>query len=175
MPIFNCSLICIPQVLHGTLRKPPMSLATVTFDRIFDLHRRVGGRFPTYTEFGFESGGQVHYSVSVPGLPTIETGMKVTALLAEAGNWQSLKGWRNWSNGELAIPATGQSLTSACCCMFAVCLFVPIRQSEYFGLAAAFSAFMTFLAAGLFVQWWRQRSVVRALKEMNEPPQATAG
>lgn len=152
-----------------------MNLATVTFERVFDLHRRVGGRFPTHTQFGFESGGKIHYSVSVPGLPTIEAGMTVTAILDEAGNWQSLKGWRNWSNGELALPATGQSLTSACCCIFLVYLLIPIRQSDYSGLAVAFSVFMTLLAAGLFVQWWRQRTVVRALKEMNEHPHATAG
>lgn len=152
-----------------------MNLVTVTFDRVFDLHRRVGGRFPTHTQFSFESGGQVHYSVSVPGLPTIETGMTVTAILAEAGNWQSLKGWRNWSNGELALPATGQSLMSACCFLFMAFLFAPNRQSDYFGLAAAFTVFVAFLAAFFLMQWWRQRSVVRAVKEMNEHPKSTAG
>lgn len=152
-----------------------MNLVTVTFDRVFDLHRRVGGRFPTRTQFSFESGGQVHYSVSVPGLPTIEPGMTVTAILAEADNWQSLKGWRNWSNGELALPATGQSLMSACCCMFVAFLFAPDRQSDYFGLAGAFSAFVALFAVLFSVQWWRQRTVVRAVKEMNENPNATAG
>jgi uncharacterized protein YjiS (DUF1127 family) len=56
-----------------------------------------------------------------------------------------------------------------------VYLFIPIRQSDYSGLAVAFSVFMTLLAAGLFVQWWRQRAVVLALKEMNEHPHETAG
>lgn len=152
-----------------------MNLVTVTFDRVFDLRRRVGGRFPPYTQFGFESGGQVHYSVSVPGLPTIETGMTVTAILTDAGNWQSLKGWRNWSNNELALPAAGQTLTSACCCVFMALLFAPTRKSDYFDWATAFSVFMAILAAGLFVQWWRQRTVVCALKEMDETPLGTTG
>jgi ABC-type Fe3+-siderophore transport system permease subunit len=147
---------------------------TVTLDRVFDLHRRGGGRYPTTTQLSFESGGQVHYSVSVPGLPTIEAGMTVTAILAEPGNWQSLKGWRNWTTGELALPAMGQTLIFACCALVVALLFAPTKQSDYFGFAAAFSGFLTVIAVVLFVQWWRQRTVVRALKEMNVHPSAHA-
>jgi len=152
-----------------------MSFSTVCFDRIFDLHRRVGGRYPPYTEFSFESDGRVHYSVRVPGHPTIQVGMTVTAVLAEPGNWQSLKGWRNWSNGEFALPATGYSISSACCSLLIAFLFAPAKNDNHFGIAAAFSAVLVLIALGLFVQWWHQRSVGRALKAIFESPPASTG
>lgn len=152
-----------------------MSFSTVRFDRVFDLHRRVGGRYPPHTEFSFESNGRVHYSVRVPGHPTIEVGMTVTAVLTEPGNWQSLKGWRNLSNGEFALPATRQSITSACCSLFIALLFAPTKRDDHFGIAAAFSAFLFLIAIGLFVQWWHQRSVARALRTVSVNPPASTG
>jgi hypothetical protein len=152
-----------------------MKFVTVRFDRVFDLHRRVGGRYPTHTQFSFESDGHIRYSVSVPGLPEIEAGMTVTVVLAEPGNWQSLKGWRNWSNGEYALPETRRSLIFAFCCLYVAFLFAPTQQSNYFYFSATFSVFMTFIAVGLIVQWWRQRGVVRVLKDLNEHPPVNVG
>ena len=151
-----------------------MKFVTVKFDRVFDLHRRVGGPYATHTQFSFESDGHTQYSVSAPGLPTIEAGMTVTVVLAEPGNWQSLKGWRNWSNGSYALPETGRSLMFAFCSLFIAILFAPTQQGSYFGFAATFSVFMALLAIGHVAQWWRQRGVIRALKSLNEQPHVNA-
>lgn len=77
-----------------------MEQITLTFDRVFDLHRYVQTRYTDRcTLFSFESEGRNRYSVCVPGHPPIAAGVTITALLRESGNWQSLVGWVDHSSG----------------------------------------------------------------------------
>lgn len=85
-----------------------MHLLTLQFDRIFDVVRVPETRhIPKHTMFGFESGKQAQYGVSVPGWPELKVGHSVTVLLKKAGDWQSVQGWINRSTGELvSYPAS---------------------------------------------------------------------
>lgn len=82
-----------------------MHAVTVTFERVFDLHRwEQSQTFPRHTAFGFVADGKPHYAVSVPGWPAIGVGTTITAFLREEENWQSLAGWSNHQTNEKAIP-----------------------------------------------------------------------
>jgi hypothetical protein len=78
---------------------------TVVFDRVFDVQRRESTRWNRRrTEFSFEHAGRKVFGVSVPGWPELVQGHRITAVLAEPGNWQTLLGWKNHNTGELWLP-----------------------------------------------------------------------
>ena len=61
--------------------KPQMQIETITFDRVFDVQRRLTSRWaPQRTDFSFESGGKRRFAVQVPGWPRIEVGDTITAV-----------------------------------------------------------------------------------------------
>ncbi|WP_175952391.1 hypothetical protein [Burkholderia sp. BCC0405] len=80
--------------------KTAMPLETVRLDRVFGVVQTSQNRRQV-TLFGFESASRKEYSVAAPGKPRIESGMTITAYLKEAGNWQTLIGWRDHKNGEI--------------------------------------------------------------------------
>ena len=91
-----------------------MDQITLTFDRVFDLHRYEQTRYiDRCTLFSFESDGRNRYSVCVPGHPPIATGTTVTALLRESGNWQSLVGWVDHSSGVVWADPSASSFGKA--------------------------------------------------------------
>lgn len=71
-----------------------MPLETVHFDNVSGLMRTSQNR-RVATVFNFTAAGHTEYSVAAPGTPRIEAGMTITAFLEEAGNWQTLIGWRD--------------------------------------------------------------------------------
>jgi len=75
-----------------------MPLETVHLVRVFG---RVRLNRPYVTIFGFVAAGRTEYSVTLPGRPRIDAGMTITAWLVEAGNWQTLVGWRDHASGEI--------------------------------------------------------------------------
>jgi len=87
-----------------------MQQERICFARVFDVVRVKVRPFlsrggDTHTVFGFETAcGQKHYNVRVPGLPAVESGMVVTAILSKKDDWHSLLGWVNEGTGELAMP-----------------------------------------------------------------------
>lgn len=100
-----------------------MQQERICFARVFDVVRVKVRPFlsrggDTHTVFGFETAsGHKHYNVRVPGLPTVESGMVVTAILSKKDDWHSILGWVNEGTGEMAMPRhtarLGPSLTVA--------------------------------------------------------------
>lgn len=90
------------------MTKPSLlTYETVTLDRVFDVMRwRARRHRPQTTSFSFEFGGKRHFSVPVLGWPSIEPGTRLTVALRRPGNWQTLVGWVNHSNGEIVTPDT---------------------------------------------------------------------
>jgi hypothetical protein len=87
-----------------------MQLLTTTFDRVFDVvcpSKYWAENREPQTSFGFQNRRGRQCGVSVPGSPQITPGMTVTAVLAEADNWQSLLGWVNHDTGELTYASVG--------------------------------------------------------------------
>jgi hypothetical protein len=82
-----------------------MQTVTVVFDELLHVHRNRASRTaPEHTVFSFMSMFEYTPYVTVPGLPRLEPGMTVQALLREPNNWKSLVGWRDLKTGELAAP-----------------------------------------------------------------------
>jgi hypothetical protein len=102
--IFTATRGRVMNTLRSTLEgSHSMQQITTTFDRVFDVVAsqtpyRHGG-----TLFSFEAGGHNEYGVLVAGNPVVCSGMTVTAILKEPGDWQSLMCWRNHETGEIAF------------------------------------------------------------------------
>jgi hypothetical protein len=86
-----------------------MPLETVRLDRVFGVVQTSQNR-EQVTLFGFESANRKEYSVAAPGKPRIESGMTITAYLAEAGNWHTLIGWRDHENGAIVCKPEGRPI-----------------------------------------------------------------
>jgi hypothetical protein len=151
-----------------------MHVVTVTFEKIFDLHRWDRSKYvPRHTAFGFVANGESRYSVSVVGWPTIEVGTTVTAFLGEEGNWQSLVGWVNHQTREVVIPNYQRSIYSACVSSL-IALFIwmgPLSAGapnlssagNAFAYASFFAlALLTLVLASQSYQQLREAKVVQA-------------
>lgn len=90
-----------------------MHTEEITLDRVFDTQRHEAGRFtPRRTGFSFESAGTTRYGVTAPGWPELTEGHRLTVMLGQAGNWQTLVGWVNRSTGETVQPDWVRTATS---------------------------------------------------------------
>lgn len=82
-----------------------MHAVTLVFDEILHVHRNRASRTaPEHTVFSFMSDFKYTPYVTVPGLPRLEPGMSVRALLREPEDWRSLVGWLDLQTGELTTP-----------------------------------------------------------------------
>jgi hypothetical protein len=150
-----------------------MHKVTVTFERIFDLHRWDESKSgPRHTTFGFIADGKPHYAVSVPNWPTIEVGTTVTAFLREEGNWQSLTGWVNCQTREVSTPNYQRSMFFACIsgvlAIFAWIGFFgsgkPVSTSVGSYFSAAFVFALALICLSLANQSYRQRRDTKKIK-----------
>jgi hypothetical protein len=101
-----------------------MPLETVKFRRVFGISRRTVN-FQVVTRFGFESDTTQQYAVGVPGRPSIEEGMTVTAFLKSEGRWSDLAGWYNHSNGEIVVETVAPQALFALASAFSLAKFWP--------------------------------------------------
>jgi hypothetical protein len=148
-----------------------MQQVTLTFERIFDIYRHPDmGKFPKHTTFGFTSNKITQYGVTVPGWPSIEPGTTVTALLKTADNWQTLLGWVNHTNGEIAAYEPGSTLIAAIAGGSMSLISIPVffgAGSIATGSGRAFGGCMTIAFAVLAIlgimQWHKRKNIIRAL------------
>lgn len=71
----------------------------VCFERIFDAPHRSGN-------FSFEAGGKRQYGVILQGGDVPAQGSHYAVALAEAGNWQTIRAWRDLSTPDVHIYET---------------------------------------------------------------------
>jgi hypothetical protein len=98
-----------------------MPLEIVHIDRVFGIKHTSLNR-KRVTLFGFESESRKEYPVAAPGKPRIESGMTITAYLSEAGNWQTLVGWRDHESGEIVCESEGKSIFLCVWCVLGLCM-----------------------------------------------------
>jgi len=98
-----------------------MPLETVDIDRVFGVTRTSQNR-RRVTLFGFDSEHRKEYSVTAPGTPRIESGMTITAYLAETGNWQTLVGWRDQDSGEIVCESEANSIFLCAWSVLGLCI-----------------------------------------------------
>jgi hypothetical protein len=101
-----------------------MPLETIHLDRVFGVVQTSQNR-RLVTLFGFESANRKEYSVAAPGKPRVESGMTITAYLAETGNWQTLIGWRNHENGEIVCEPESGPIFLCAWSILGFCMMAP--------------------------------------------------
>lgn len=80
-----------------------MQLQTVHLQRVFDVQPGTPNSTDP-TNFSVEtSDGKRHLALQLPGLPRLQAGDMVTAVLQDADDWQTLLGWRNHATGEIVV------------------------------------------------------------------------
>jgi len=72
---------------------------TVCFERIFDAPARTGS-------FSFEAAGKRHYGVILHGGDVPREGARYAVALAEPGNWQTIRAWRDLSTSDVHLHET---------------------------------------------------------------------
>lgn len=119
--------------------KSTMHLLTIKFDRVFDIVQDPTGKGAYPTIFSFEAAGERYFSVSISGSPRIESGMEVTAALADRGDWRSLVGWKDVQTGQIYLPKLSSLLTPLIRAtpLIFVCISGYRQFGSYWFLAAA--------------------------------------
>lgn len=80
-----------------------MHVERIRLQRVFDVNRDSLSKTGA-TNFSFETtDGRRCLAVQLPGHPRLEAGDPIVAVLARAGNWQTLRGWKNLSTQEISI------------------------------------------------------------------------
>ncbi|MFM0730122.1 hypothetical protein PQQ52_06445 [Paraburkholderia sediminicola] len=76
---------------------------TVTLENIGGIvaEKDKYGRRTVRTAFNITVAGKRQYAVQMRGVPRLENGMVVTAVLRDTDNWQTLVGWLNHTTGEI--------------------------------------------------------------------------
>lgn len=145
---------------------------TVVFD---DVSGVVVARGSTF--FNFASRGEHQYNVQILGWPRIRKGMKVTALLEEPGNWQTLKGWIDHESGQIVGVTPPRAALGGL--LFFLVLFlgssglavaVDVRGINDHYLFAYFSAITGLCVVALLVHLGKARQLTNALKSLREHP-----
>ena len=146
-----------------------MHVETVTLDRVFDVQRRNASKYaPKRTDFSFESAGTRHFAVQVPGWPGLAQGDRLTAVLQEPGNWQTLAGWKNHTTGELVLPDTRRSLWGVFRALagglVGYGLFAGATTPAGRTASAMFAVLCGILGSVLVEQWLRERAQSRFIR-----------
>lgn len=144
-----------------------MQVVTVTLERLFDVKRNTFAGDSPHVYFSCVADGQRHFSVRLPGNPRLEVGDRITLVLGEPGNWQSIKGWKNHADGEVLLPGRA-SLIGLPALGF---MFVMVAQawrdattSSNRVILGAFAVLLTWLLLLLAHQVWESIRVARLLK-----------
>ena len=151
-----------------------MQSVTVTFDEILHVRRvRANRSTPAYTVFSFMSQYKYTPYVTVPGMPRLEPGMKVKALLREANDWKSLIGWLDLETGNLVAPNPNRYffgmiiITVWLAAFYAIFLPKPWRfELSETWLPALFSVAWAVFVTLDYKAWRRSLADVAALKEL---------
>lgn len=81
-----------------------MHPVTIRMDRVFDVQPDAFSQNIRRTLFSFESSGKRYFSVLVVGSPNLQSGQTITAVLANQGDWQTVRGIRIHESGEVCAP-----------------------------------------------------------------------
>lgn len=144
----------------------------VCFERVFDAPGRTGN-------FSFEAGGKRQYGVILHGGEVPREGARIAVALAEPGNWQTIRAWRDLSTPDVHLYETVGMVLLEYAWLVYFCLPVVFGVTWLtFGLWAAVLV-VTFLlcAGGAYLRHVivRNRRLRRALGELDPPAPPRAG
>jgi hypothetical protein len=148
-----------------------LQIQTVRLARVFDIQFNPRSTASNRcTQFSFETEtGRRCLSVELPGQPRLVAGDTVTAVLGQADNWQTLRGWRNLSNGEFVVRgdlgAIGWLYMIAVSCV-ALLLWSNATTSNGRTMSGLFLTLCGFVVAALLQQQWQAWRVRRLLENL---------
>ncbi|CAN7696737.1 MULTISPECIES: hypothetical protein [unclassified Caballeronia] len=156
----SINYLITPEIANG------MPLETVHLDRVFGVVQTSQNR-KQVTLFGFESAHRKEYSVAAPGKPRVVSGMTITAYLAEAGNWQTLIGWRNHEDGEIVCEPESGPIFLCIWSILGFCMMAPRLWDR-----PAITSVMAIFTVAMF--GWSVRNIRFLRKVRRELEESTA-
>lgn len=141
-----------------------MHIRQVRFDRVFDVQRRSG-------DFSFEDGGWPVYGVNAAAMGIPRAGSTYAVAFAEAGNWNTVIGWRDLATSTVEIRRSAWQLAIQQLPYNYLMITVPFAVSLGLGgywAALPVAAPMLLVVAGcIYRAAWRNRQAARALREVH--------
>jgi len=141
----------------------------MTLDEVSSL-RRESSRQGVFTEFDFVAGDVRQRWVKIPGLHDVLPGMRITVVLGEPGNWETLQAWRFDDRNKVVMsisPLAGLVYLCLLCLASLALLWLLLVGRPVVQMPTAALAFGTFLAAsfagGMYFEWQNSRAVMRLL------------
>ena len=142
---------------------------SMMLDEVSSLHYE-SYRDNVFTVFDFVAGDIRQRWFRVPGRHEIRPGMRVTAVLGEPENWQTLQAWRFDGQNKVVIsisPVAGLIYLCLLCVATVVLLwllFVGHSRVQVPTAGLAFGAFaVASFAGGMYFEWQNSRAVMRLL------------
>jgi len=129
-----------------------MHIERVRFDRVFDTQPRGGA-------FSFDSAGKTVYGVALPGRRIPREGATLALVLAQAGNWQSVLGWRDLGTQETALADSVLGIVVAS--LDSLWYLTPLLVAGGFLLAGPAGALACLALAAAGVSWLVARGLRR--------------
>ena len=141
----------------------------MTLDEVSSL-RRESSRQGVFTEFDFVAGDVRQRWVRIPGLHEVLPGMRITVVLGEPGNWETLQAWRFDDRNKVVMsisPLAGLVYLCLLCLATLVLLWLLLVERNEVKIpvgALAFGAFaVASFAGGMYFEWQNSRAVTRLL------------
>lgn len=137
-----------------------MQIEKISFDRVFDVQEISGS-------FSFERGGWPVYGVSVPGMGIPQAGATYAVAFAEAGNWQTVLGWRDLATPDVRLRQTAWQFAIAqlpYAYLLTVIVGIAATLGGYWAALPLAALMLLVLATAVRRVAWRNRWVSRALQ-----------
>ena len=157
LPLFPCAVRYTYQTISMTL------------DEVSSL-RRESSRQDVFTEFDFVAGDVRQRWVRIPGLHDVLPGMRITVVLREPGNWETLQAWRFDDRNKVVMsisPLAGLVYLCLLCLVTLVLLWLLVVGRTVSQMPVAVLVSGTFgvasFAGGKYFEWQNSRAVMRLL------------
>ncbi len=157
------------QTKMGPRMYSTYQVISMTLDEVTSL-RRESSRQGVFTEFDFVAGDIRQRWFRVPGRHDIRPGMRITAVLREPGDWQTLQAWRFDDENKVVMtipPLAGLTYLCLLCVATAVLLWLLFVEHASVKTPSAALAFATFVVAsfagGMYFEWRNICAVMKLL------------
>ena len=147
----------------------------MTLDEVSSL-RRVSSREGVFTEFDFVAGDLRQRWVRIPGLHDVQPGMRITVVLGEPGNWETLQAWRFDDRNKVVMsisPLAGLVYLCLLCLASLTLLLLLVVGRPLVPIPPAALAFGTFVAVsfagGMYFEWRNSQAVMESLTASASP------
>ena len=141
-----------------------MHIRQVRFDRVFDVQERTG-------DFSFEDGGWPVYGVNAGAMGIAREGATYAVAFAEAGNWNTVIGWRDLATPQVGIRRSAWALAIAQLpygyLMIPVPYGVSLALGGYWAAVPVAALMLLVVGACIYRAAWRNRQAAQALRDVH--------